>query len=964
MNQLTVGTRLSGFRLDEIRPLPELSVELYTFEHEQSGARLIYMKADDDNKVFYVGFRTTPVDSTGVFHILEHSVLCGSEKYPVKEPFVDLIKGSMNTFLNAMTYPDKTVYPVASCNHKDFANLMGVYMDATFRPNVHTRPQIFLQEGWHTEIDEAGTATCKGVVYNEMKGSFASVDTRNWESMKQALFPDTCYRHCSGGNPVNVPDLTYEQFKDAHNTYYHPENSYMFLYGDIDLADRLAFLNDEYLCKYERINKAIPIALQKPVQCMDKVDYYPAAESDKEEESSYITYAAVTGTYADTEENLAMSILFEAIASGNDSPLKKKFLESGMGQDFHAYIMDGIAQPFAVFQLRKTSADKKDEFYKLLMETLTEYAEKGLDHQQIASVLHQTEFHLRRGNNSGSPAGLDYGLTMLDTWLYGGDPAAAITFENSLANMKAGLENGYFENLLKNKILSSNHTALISMLPSYTLAKEEEEAEAARFAALKASMTEDEVKATIAQMEDLIAYQSSEDTPEDKATLPKLSLSDIREKGTELPIEVTSCAGIPLLNHELFTKKISYLTYYFDLSGLTPEELPYVSLLSRLLGNISTASHTANELRCEIGLKLGDFSCSAGALSIAGDIDHCIPQFTVRTATMDDEIANSPEIVKEVLTTTLMKKEEISMIVLQARNGHRMRFINSGNSAAISEISASLSADGACNAILHGLPFYRFLCDLADHFDERYDELAAKLTALCEKIFTKGNLTFSLTAEGQVSKMDELMASFDLPAGGEKSAPLAMPKADKPSEGIAIPSGVCYVAKGGSYLGTMEYDGSMQVLSKILTYDYLWNEVRVKGGAYGIHFSANNNGAFFMASYRDPAAAPTLNAYAGIPAYLRSFENAQSVDQYIISTMAGVDRPMSASQKGHAADSHYFSGITKEFRQKTRAQILATTPAKIYAYADKLEALLANATVCAVGNKEKLEAAELKTIDL
>ena len=964
MNELTLGSLYSGFRLNEIRPLAELSLEMYTFEHEQSGARLIYLKADDDNKVFYVGFRTTPVDSTGVFHILEHSVLCGSEKYPVKEPFVDLIKGSMNTFLNAMTYPDKTVYPCASCNDKDFANLMSVYMDATFRPNVHTRPQIFLQEGWHTEIDEAGTASCKGVVYNEMKGSFASVDTRGFEAVKQALFPDTCYRHCSGGNPVNIPDLTYEQFKDAHNTYYHPENSYMFLYGDMDVTERLAFINDEYLCKYQRINKAIPIALQEPVCNMDKVSYYPAAESDKEEESAYIAYAAVTGTYADTEENLAMSILFEAIASGNDSPLKKKFMESGMGQDFYAYVMDGIAQPFALFQLRKTSADKKDEFYKLLMDTLTDYAENGLDHQQIAAVLHQTEFHLRRGNNNGSPAGLGYGLTMLDTWLYGGDPAAAITFEKALENMKAGLDNGYFENLLKTKVLGSKHTALVCNLPSYTLAKEEAEAEAARFAALKASMTEEEVAATVAQMKDLIEYQSSGDTPEDKATLPKLSLSDIREKGTELPIEVTSAAGLPLLSHELFTKKISYLTYYFNLSGLTPDELPYVSLLSELLGNISTASHSAAELRCEIGLKLGEFSCSAGAMAIEGDIDRCIPQFTVRTATMDDEIAYSPEIVKEVLTSTLMKKDEIGMIVLQGRNGNRMKYINRGNSAALSEIFATLSADGACNAALSGLSYYRFLCDLADHFDERYDELAAKLSALCEKIFTKANLTLSLTAEGQLAKMEGLMASFDLPAGEASPASFAMPKAAAPAQGIAIPSGVCYVGKGGSYLSEMEYNGSMQVLSKILTYDYLWNEVRVKGGAYGIQFGASTNGAYYMASYRDPAAAPTLNAYAAIPAYLRSFEAAESVDQYIISTMAGVDRPMSASQKGSAADHHYFSGMTEATRQKIRAEILGTTPAQIAAYADKLEALMQNAVVCAVGNKEKLVAAGLETIDL
>lgn len=952
--KLSIGDRISGFLLNEITPIDELSSKLYTFEHEQSGARLCYLDTDDDNKVFYAGFKTLPEDSTGVFHILEHSVLCGSEKFPVKEPFVDLLKSSLNTFLNAMTYPDKTVYPCASCNDKDFANLMHVYMDAVFAPNIYTREQIFKQEGWHIELSEEDTASCKGVVYNEMKGSFSSVDSRNFEAVKQALFPESPYRHCSGGNPVNIPDLTYDQFIASHRKYYHPENSFLFLYGDLDLADRLAFLNDEYLCHYTKTGAVIDLPMQAAVVNMDKVAYYPAAESDKAEESAYITFAAVTGTYADREKNLALSVIFDAIASDNESPLKKKILEAGLGQDFYAYLMDGIAQPYAVFQLRKTDGSKADEFLSLLTETLTEYAEKGIDRDQLRATLHRYEFSLREGNTGSMPSGLGYGLNMLDTWLYGGDPSLMLTYEDALAHMNEGLDKGYFENLLKSAILESNHKAFVRMLPSYTLEKEEIEAEAKRFADYKATLSEAEIETLRADNAALIEYQSAEDTPEAQATIPMLSLDDIQKEGSTIPLVEESTDLCKLLVHPLDTKKIAYLNFYFDLSSLTPEELPYVSLLTSLLGNLSTKRRTAAELRCEIGLKLGEFSVFNATYTENGVTEYCYPKLVVRTSVLDHEIADALPLVHEVITETVFDKDEIGKIILQNRNNKRMSIISGGNSYGLRELAAFTSAAGVFEATMGGISYYRQLCTWADGYDELYPEIAAQLGALMTKVFNRTGLTVSVTGSSVAAdSLRSLLATFELPTGADPK-PYHMEKRPARSFGIAIPSGVCYVSQRASYLELGKYEGSMEVLSKLLTLDYLWNEVRVKGGAYGISFGNTATGDFYMSSYRDPAVAPTLARYANLPAYLREFIASGDVTKYIISTMSGVDHPHSAKTKGTISDNRYFSKITDEQRAINRAAILSTTAADLSKYADMLEKILSTAPVVAIGNRDKL----------
>lgn len=952
--KLTIGDRLSGFTLNEITPIAELSASLYTFVHEQSGAQLIYIDADDDNKVFYAGFKTLPEDSTGVFHILEHSVLCGSKRFPVKEPFVDLLKSSMNTFLNAMTYPDKTVYPCASCNDKDFANLMSVYMDAVFAPNIYTRPQIFKQEGWHIELSDEGVASCKGVVYNEMKGSFSSVDSRNFEATKQALFPNSVYRHCSGGNPVNIPDLTYEQFIASHRKYYHPENSFLFLYGNMDLADRLAFLNDEYLCHYTKTGTVIDVPMQAPVVNMDKIAYYPAAETDKEEESAYVTYAVVTGTFAEREKNLALSVIFDAIASDNEAPLKKKILSAGLGQDFYAYLMDGIAQPYAVFQLRKTDASKADEFLALLTETLTEYAEKGIDRDQLRAVLHRYEFSLREGNTGSMPSGLGYGLNMLDTWLYGGDPSLTLRYEEALAHMIDGLDKGYFEDLLKSAILESPHKAFVKMLPSYTMEKEELEAEAKRFADYKATLSEDEIEALRADNAALIEYQSAEDTPEAQATIPMLSLDDIRKEGTELSIIEEDTDLCKLLVHHQNTKKIAYLNFYFDISSLTEDEIPYISLLTSLLGNLSTKRHSAAELRCEIGLKLGELSTFNSVYSEAGKVEYCYPQTVVRVSILEHEIAAALELVHEIITETIFDKDEIGKILLQNRNHMRTSIIGNGNSYGLRELASYTSVSGAFNASLSGISYYRQLCTWADGYDTLYPEIAAKLEALMAKVFNRTGLTLSITgSETAEQNLKALLPTFELPEGASPK-PFVMALRPVRSYGIAVPSGVCYVCQRASYLGEAEYSGHMEVLAKILTLDYLWNEVRVKGGAYGTSFFFSDGGDFGTASYRDPAVASTLARYAAIPKYLREFIASGDVTKYIISTMAGIDRPLSAKQKGTVSDGRYFSKISKEQRTRARAEILSTQTSDLSVYANLLENRLPTAPIVAIGNREKL----------
>ncbi len=958
MTKPELNQTISGFTVNKITYIPEVSANIYEMEHTKSGAKLLWMDADDDNKVFAAAFKTIPEDSTGVFHILEHSVLCGSKRYPVKEPFVDLLKSSMNTFLNAFTFPDKTMYPCASCNDKDFANLMAVYLDSVFAPNIYTYEEIFMQEGWHYEVEKPeDPLTYRGVVFNEMKGSYSSVGTHVYEHIKQALFPDTLYRFSSGGDPVHIPDLTYEQFLNAHRKYYHPENSFLYLYGKMDIAERLDFIDREYLSTYTRTGTFIDIPMQSPVVNMDVTGEYAVGASDPLERNSYISHACVVGRFDEAEKMLAFRILSSALGSTNESPLKKAVLAADLGDDLAVYLNDGIAQPYMEFQLCKTDADKKDAFMALLTSELQKYVREGIDKKILLAEINQTEFHLREGKQGGMPAGLSYGLDIMDGWLYGGAPETYLVYEEALTNIRKGVEGRYFEDLIEKYILGSTHKALVVITPSKTKGDEDAAAEAKRLEEYRSTLTEAEIDGLIEKNRRLIEHQTKEDTPEQIATIPQLSLSDVSDQIAELPLTKSALGDTPLLWSEIPTKKIAYINYYFDLSSLAPEYRQYAPLYAELLSQLSTKKHSAADLNAEIKTRMGAFSTFTQIITDSIDISKVKPVLSVRISVLEKGIADAIELAGEVLTETLTDKDEVGKIVLQIKNWMQQGISQSGNSYAMTRVKSYDSVEGAYEELFSGISYYRFLCSVCEKIKTDYDEVAKGFAAVAACLTAK-NLTVGLTGEKEI--LDALKASAPAFPKGEKkaAAPAPVPVYDG-NEAFIVPAGVSYVVRGCNLIKEgMEYTGALQVLSKILTYDYLWNEIRVRGGAYGTGFVAGWTGGCLLYSYRDPQVKGTLENYTKILDYLADFaKKTPDITKYIISTIAGSDRPLSPRDKGSRAQMYALSNLTDERRGEIRQQILATTPAQIESLSGLIQKMTDLDHAAVVGNKTKIDEA-------
>ena len=963
MTKLTLDNVYGGFKVTKSSHIDEVCGELYELEHLKSGAKLIYLDCDDDNKVFSVMFKTLPENSTGVFHIIEHSVLCGSKKYPVKEPFVDLLKGSMATFLNALTFSDKTGYPVASCNDKDFANLMEVYLDAVFEPNCLTREEIFMQEGWHYEIeDKNGPMTYRGVVFNEMKGAYSSPDRLIIEEAGSALFPDTLYGYSSGGDPAHIPDLTYEQFKAAHKKYYHPENSYMFLYGNMDIKERLEFIDREYLSKYTRTGLRFDIPMQKPVINMDVTAEYPITESDTEEKNSYIAFSAVVADFSEREKILAFDILISALTSTNESPLKKAVLASGIGSDLSAFIYDGVAQPYVFFELRNTEPDKKEDFLNLLTNELKKLVKNGIDKKILNAEINQAEFHLREGKQGRTPVGLLYNFDIMSTWLYGGDPAMYLEYEQAIANIRKGAEGRYFEDLIEKFILGSEHKAVVVMTPSRTIAAKQAQAEADRIEAYRKTLSDAELEALVEKNRRLVAYQQSENTPEEIATLPKLEISDVGDDITEMPCEVKEYNGRTLLYTNAFTKKIAYINYYFDLSALKPEYLPYASLYATLLGEISTAKHSAADLDAEIKTNLGSFETSVKTFTKSDNIDSVTPVFCVRSSIIESNLDDALTLVGEVIDESRLEKNEIAKFIPQIKNDLQTSIIWSGDSYASLRVASYCSVEGAYQERMEGISYYFFIKELCDRFDKDFDEVKTALEAVAEQL-TFDNLTIGIT--GEQSALDKFEKAAPLFRQGVSGEHYTIAPEYHGNEAFIIPSAVNFVAKGFNLIKDgFEYDESLNVLRNILSLDWLWNEVRVRGGAYGTGFSASRTGDACFTSYRDPGVKTTAETYDKTVGYLKGFAvKTPDIEKYIISTVSSYKRPICPRDLGFAAQTNWFEGRNDDMRRAGKRRVMSTTAQDI----EKLSALVKKLTeknLCAVvGNKEKIdEAGDLFTI--
>ncbi len=948
--------------------LADIHAEGYLLRHKKSGARVMLIPSEDDNKVFNIAFRTPPADSTGVAHIIEHTVLCGSRQFPVKDPFVELVKGSLNTFLNAMTYPDKTMYPVASTNDADFRNLMNVYLDAVFYPNIYREEKIFRQEGWHYEMESPeDDLTINGVVYNEMKGAFSSADEYLERVIFNGLFPDTSYGVESGGDPKNIPDLTYEQFLNFHSRYYHPSNSYIYLYGDMDMADTLAWLDEKYLSAFEKIEIDSEIKKQAPFAQMKRVeDVYPIADEEDEKENTYLAWNVVTGDPLSIKEMIAYDVLDYALLSMPGAPVREALLEAGIGRDVTGAYNDGILQPYFSVEARGAEREDADRFEKIIRKVLTDQAEGGIDKKSLMAGINYLEFQFREADYATYPKGLMYSIDVFDSWLY--DENAPFVSLKQLAayeELRHDVETGYFEKLIKENILANPHGALIILSPEKGLSAQRAKEDADRLAAYKASLSDDEIRKIIDETKALKEYQSKKDTPEDLMCLPMLSRDDIRKEArvfSNIERSVANADGTKtdIILHKTDTNGIGYLELLWDVHNVPERLLPTLGLLKGVLANVNTASHTYMDLNNEINANTGGINCG---VSISDDLinpGEYKVHFGIHCKALYSKMDFALEMIREIICESDFSDSQrlydiITMIESQLQSSMQA----AGHATAVGRTIAYFSATGAFSDYVSGLTFYKYIKDIADNFEDRMESVTADLNELLGTIFDPKRLLVGFTADEEGYEI--LAASLGRVTGTNHVSPWTETVNVKPfgrlNEAFRTAGTVQYVAQSGDFFGKgYEFNGAMQILRQILSYEYLWQNVRVLGGAYGCSGAMRRTGQAVFSSYRDPHLQRTLDVYAGIPEFLENFEaSEQEMTKYIIGTFSALDIPFTPSLFGSLSMRAYINGATQEMRQKMRDEVLNAQAEDIRSLAPAVKGALDDGYICVVGSETEIE---------
>lgn len=983
---LAPGTTTCGFTVTHVETIDELDADAYVLFHHASGARLLYLACDDENKAFSIGFKTPPANSTGVFHILEHSVLDGSEKFPLKEPFVELIKGSMQTFLNAMTYPDKTVYPVASTNEQDLLNLMDVYMDAVLNPAIYTKRAIFEQEGWHYELDvpegkplTEGTLRYNGVVFNEMKGALSDPMSVLDDAVGAALFPDTAYAFESGGDPRAIPELTYEEFLDTHARHYNLANSYLTLYGDFaDVRRELAFLDERYLSQENAAGRRIaaeraagaspaalapnPLAMQEPTVCD-----YRRVEMQTTPENALAGMGYVIGQALDTFRTVAADVLFDAILGSNEAPVKKAIIAAGLGGNVTSYTSSACQQPYELIILQNARPQAAQEFRNVIEDTCRDLVEHGVPRDRLEAVISSNEYALRQ-RDYGMSDGVVLACEALSTWLYDDDAATdALKYADTYAALREALDGPFFEDLLRELVLESNHCALVELVPVGAGADEGAAAgpadaadtEAAKLAKIKASMSTAELQAILDDVAELRRQQEAEDAPEDRAKLPRLHVEDIGDARPDPACTLDNAAPIPCLRHSIPTRRLAYALTYFDLTHVSYAELPYVKVLCRLMQQLPTAQHTAAELDSFIGSNLGFLTFTTEVFQ-QPNWKLARPVLLVSAGALSEKIDALASIPREVWAETIFEDtDRMRDVLTQLKIGMEQTFITAGHQAALGRALSYVSPAAVISEQLGGVDFYRFLRDLLDHFDERTGELCDKLRELQQRIFTSTGTVASFTGS------DEDYARYWAAAGtlglAPRTAPakeLYVPMPEDKHEAFVIPSDVCYLGQSTDprALG-IATDGSWGVAANALSYGYLWNEIRVKGGAYGCGFRAVADRQLAFYTYRDPAIDPSIDRIAGAGAWLGELDtDRDTFEGYIVSTVSSNDAPVKPYALTKRLNGAYFSKRTPGYREQLRSEMLATTPKRLRELGSDVAQVAEKAPRCVFGGREIIEA--------
>ncbi|MBK5240899.1 insulinase family protein [Clostridium sp.] len=961
--KFTIGSIYHGFKLIQEKKIEELNSVTRLFKHEKSGARLLHLENDDDNKVFSIGFRTPPKSSNGLPHILEHSVLCGSKKFPTKEPFVELIKGSLNTFLNAMTFSDKTIYPLASKNEKDFFNLMDVYLDAVFYPNIYSQSEILMQEGWHYELEnKEDKLNYKGVVYNEMKGAFSSPEGTLMRKIQESLFPDTSYGVESGGDPECIPDLSQEEFIEFHKKYYHPSNSYICLYGDGNIDKQLKFISEEYLNNFDETFVDSAIMLQKPFNSMKEVVVdYPISSDDDESGKTYLSMNFVSGdNISNPELHLAFEILEYLLLESAAAPLKKVLVESELGKDVFGSFDNSILQPVFSIVVKNSNESEKERFKEVVFDALKNIVKEGIDKKLIEACINITEFKLREADLGGFPKGLYYYITSMDSWLYDKDPTMHLEYESYLSKIKAALTTDYFEKLIEKYLINNMHSSMVILNGKKGLAEKKSKELEEKLARYKESLSELEIQKIIKGTKALKERQTTPDSDEALETIPLLERSDIETVVEHLPIKEREEQGVKVLSHNIFTNKIAYINILFDAKKVDMELLPYVTLLSTMLGRVSTKDRNYADLSNEINIHTGGIHFATEVYGENENYEKYSPKVVVKTKALTTSIPKLFDIVAEIISNTKFdEKKRLKELIQQLKSRQEMKIVDRGHGTAAGRLTSYFAPASAYIEKISGISFYKFIDEIERDFDNKAEEIIENLNKVSKLIFNVNNLLISVTGE------EDIYTAFasDLPKIVKVLQKEKLPDAEydfmlsKNNEGLLTSSDVQYVAKGYNFIKKgYSYSGKMLVLKTIASLDYLWNKVRVQGGAYGCFANITRTGNMVFVSYRDPGLKETLNAYDEIYNYIGGFKASErEMIKYIIGTISELDSPLTPSMKGERATGYYIRGITESQRQKEREEVLSTTEEDIKSFSTLLKDVTGENYYCVLGNETKLK---------
>lgn len=954
---------VTSYEIIEKREIKDIDSVAYLCRHKKTGARVALLSNDDDNKVFYIGFRTTPKDSTGVAHILEHSVLCGSREFPIKDPFIELAKGSLNTFLNAMTYPDRTVYPVASCNDKDFQNLMHVYLDAVFYPNIYGNEAIFRQEGWHYELDEAGKLSYNGVVYNEMKGAFSSPDSVLYREISTALYPDTTYGWESGGDPAFIPDLTYEQFLEFHRTYYHPSNSYIYLYGDMDMAEKLQFIDEHYLSSFDALEVDSRVSAQEPFACpARRVRQFPISQGEDADENTYLAWCQSVGDNLDRELYVAFQILDFVLCTVPGAPLKKALIDKGIGKDVFSIYDYDLRQPYFGVVAKGTSLAREAEFRATILETLGGIVENGFDRKALLAAINHFEFRYREADFGSFPKGLMYGLQALGSWVYDDNaPFIHIEANETYARLRARVEEGYFEELVKKYLLDNPHAAMVVLEPREGLAGEQEAKLAEALAETRKGMSQEEIAGIHNMMDALNAFREDVDSPEDLAKIPLLNREDMKREAAPLINEERSLAGCPALYHEVFTNGIGYLRLMFTVKDIPAEYFPYIGILQNVFCHVDTAHYTYGELSNEINLATGEIGVTYNSYGKVENPKQCTFTLEVYTKALYDKLPRALELMEELmLTSDFSDGKRLKEILAENNSRYREYVLEAGNSVALNRALSYGDARYALNDALTGIGQYRLASGLEKDFEADRELLTKRLEGLCRMIFRPENLRVDFTGdrkafEGLEPAIAALKAKL-YTCEVEKGS--FLPEVSRKNEGFMTAGQVQYVCRAGNFLNKgLPYKGALRVLQVMMGYEYLWTNIRVKGGAYGCMCAFGRTGECFFVSYRDPNLSQTIDVYEAAADFIGSYDaNERTLTQYIIGTFSQLDMPLTAAGKGRRSREAYMRGITMEMIQKERDEVIDVTAEDIRGLAAYIRAFMEDNFLCVVGSEQKIKA--------